>query len=1097
MAESYSLQATLSAVDKNFTSTMQKATGTTGELDKGMEKTNTSILDIAKGVGVFKLIEVGVSAVTNSLGSAIERFDTLNQYPKVLESLGASAEESDRGIQILSDGIDGLPTKLDEVAATSQQMFLVFRDADKASESTIALNNALLASGSSGDKAARGTEQYLKMLRTGKVDLDTWTTLQETMGIGLDKVAKEMLGAEASTSDLYDALKDGTISIDDFNSALVGMSDELGDLARVNTKGIGTSFSNMANAISKGVANTIKALDNLVKTSGINADGIAGIFDVLKGSINKAFNSINKAIEGASPYVEGFMKAVSKLTPVVPPLTIALLALTASFVTLKVIGTVTAMMGSLNKATLASNVSMAAYDATMKKAESSTLLFKAAQLAVKGVGTLVTGVIGGLKTVYQLLTKQTTIATVAQSGFAGVTTLVSTATKGLYAALGPVGIAMGIVSAVAAGLAFYYKKSTEESKKLKEEQEQMSESLASSAEAYDQNISKIVAQSKAVGSLQEEILTLTGQEHKSVEQKELLRQKIEELNGKVKGLGLAYNEEANSLSLSSEQIQKRIDLQQKQEMGNAAEERLIELQQKRTEVTEKLKKAEAEVQELEDTGLAYGINYRNMVQTVTDAKENQNEIEEKIAQATNTRNEGIKASQEALQLAQQTMVEQQKVNYESLTASQQTAFDTMQQQYESLRSSVTNAFDQIQQKEAISLEQMAENLTKNAEAVQMWADNVAILAERGVDQGLISQLEKMGPEGAQQAALLVQSSDAELQKLSETYSNSVKTANEAMVRTAGEGSQPFVDAMSDTVNKASTGTKQTFQTSDLFTLGGQITGTIKNDIEKGSTEVESASKGLVDKATTPLDDLKPKLYNSGKEAPSGLAQGIQDNTEVVGKAAQDMGNKVDNQLRSSLDIHSPSRVMISNGKFIVQGLAQGITENSTEPVKNITEIAEKMKSNLTNLPDEFNSIGNHTMQGFAEGINEGGEQAISNANRIANDVADTMKKALDIHSPSRVMMKIGGFIGEGLAIGMEKSKKIVADASNTLSNASMNMGYNPQMASELSSFGSSQEFHISIESNLDGKVIARETIVYTAEELLALQNKKNTAVGRR
>lgn len=79
---------------------------------------------------------------------------------------------------------------------------------------------------------------------------------------------------------------------------------------------------------------------------------------------------------------------------------------------------------------------------------------------------------------------------------------------------------------------------------------------------------------------------------------------------------------------------------------------------------------------------------------------------------------------------------------------------------------------------------------------------------------------------------MVNRSDEELKTLSDTYSNSVKAANDAMVRTAGEGSQPFVDEMSKTVDKASIGAKQKFETSDLFTLGGRITGTIKDDIEK-------------------------------------------------------------------------------------------------------------------------------------------------------------------------------------------------------------------------------------------------------------------------
>src|SRR5690625_1332581 len=57
------------------------------------------------------------------MDAAISRFDTLNKFPKVLQALGVSAEDSERAIQRLSDGIDGLPTKLDEIASTAQRMY--------------------------------------------------------------------------------------------------------------------------------------------------------------------------------------------------------------------------------------------------------------------------------------------------------------------------------------------------------------------------------------------------------------------------------------------------------------------------------------------------------------------------------------------------------------------------------------------------------------------------------------------------------------------------------------------------------------------------------------------------------------------------------------------------------------------------------------------------------------------------------------------------------------------------------------------------------------------------------------------------------------
>lgn len=211
-----------------------------------------------------------------------------------------------------------------------------------------------------------------------------------------------------------------------------------------------------------------------------------------------------------------------------------------------------------------------------------------------------------------------------------------------------------------------------------------------------------------------------------------------------------------------------------------------------------------------------------------------------------------------------------------------------------------------------------------------------------------------------------------------------------------------------------------------------------------------------------------------------------------------MGNTVDEQLRSSLGIHSPSRVMVDNGKFITTGLAQGIENGQNEPIRNIRTIADRLKNELNGFPNEMNTIGNYAMAGFADGINQGGEHAIENANRIANDVANTMRSALDIHSPSRVMMKIGGFVGEGLAIGMEKSAKLVGKASTLLSDASMNIssGAIGQQTSQLTG-ESSQSLSITVESILDGKILARETAYFMAAELQGISNKKNAALGRR
>ncbi|MFP7216938.1 tape measure protein [Lactococcus garvieae] len=993
MAESYSIQAVLSAVDKNFSSTMKDAAGASDDLDNGVQKSNTSIMDIAKGVGVFRLLEVGMNAVTSSVGAAVSRFDTLNQYPKVLESLGASAEDSDRGIQILSDGIDGLPTKLDDVAATSQQMFLVFRDADKASESTIALNNALLASGSSGDKAARGTEAYLKMLRSGKVDMDTWMSLQDTMGIGLDKVAKEMLGAEASTTDLYKALQSGEISIDSFNGALVGMSDELGELAKTNTQGIATSFSNMSNAVSKGVANIIKTLDNLVRNTGINADGIAGIFDVLKVKINDSFTFINKSIDSSTPYIVGFMKVTSQLTPVVNTLTPVLVAAGSAFLYFKIVQTVTPMINALNTSVKTSTAIFKNYEAAIKMGTGAT---KAYQIAV----------VGGNASV-----KISSILFGALTGKIKATTAASTASKGLLAALGPVGIALAVVSAAAFVLTKNYKQNTAETKALAEGQKEIKTSLEQSAKSQDDNAIKLKKQADNTTKLKDEIYKLSAEEYKTAEQKELLSQKIEQLNGQVDGLSLAYDEETNSLNLSNEQAQKRLDLQAKIQAGASAEESLLELQKQKVEITKAEKEAEDVMNSAREKTSNWLLanfsdlkNAKNAEEAYSTAKENSVEIDKQLSEAKAAIDEAEKARLEQLKQSRNEMVNQGKVDYQELSDAQKTSFDSMQSQYDSLLEKTTNVFEQVEQKQTISLDKMIENLKKNEEAMSKWSENVKILSERGVDEGIIAQLEKMGPAGATQAERLVKETSDELGNLTpegkakidefnNAMTNGMAETTHGMSKLAGEGSEPIVAEFEKTGKKS------------MQSLKGQFEGS--------------------------------ELQQLGKDVNAGIAKGLGVNVNEVEEAAKNSANKLDESYKHALGIHSPSRVMIENGGFTIAGLVQGIQNNQNKAESSMTSLATALVNSLDSLPNQFENIGYNAMIGLNNGLVSARGSVMNTANSIANDVANTMRKALDIHSPSRVMQAIGNFVGEGLAIGMEDSTKLVGRASESLAQASM------------------------------------------------------------
>lgn len=192
------------------------------QLEGKSTKANKSIRDMAVAVGAVKLASAAFNVLKNSVGDAVSRFDTMQKFPKVMKALGFSAEDSDKSIKKLSDGIDGLPTKLDDVVANTQQMTAITGDLDKSTDTVLALNNAFLASGASTDDANRGMQQFNQMLSTGTVDLESWKTLQETMPLALQKTAEAMgYTGKSAQRDLYAALKEGTVTFDDFQNKLI------------------------------------------------------------------------------------------------------------------------------------------------------------------------------------------------------------------------------------------------------------------------------------------------------------------------------------------------------------------------------------------------------------------------------------------------------------------------------------------------------------------------------------------------------------------------------------------------------------------------------------------------------------------------------------------------------------------------------------------------------------------------------------------------------------------------------------------------------------------------------------------------------------
>lgn len=99
----------------------------------------------------------------------------------------------------------------------------------------------------------------------------------------------------------------------------------------------------------------------------------------------------------------------------------------------------------------------------------------------------------------------------------------------------------------------------------------------------------------------------------------------------------------------------------------------------------------------------------------------------------------------------------------------------------------------------------------------------------------------------------------------------------------------------------------------------------------------------------------------------------------------------------------------------------------------MTKLDELPKS-IEKIPDFSKVAGENISVGLANGINAKAATAITAAQRLANAVSSIIADSLLIASPSRVMEEYGGYIGQGLAIGMEDTEPLVAGAAGSMMN---------------------------------------------------------------
>ena len=205
---------------------------------------------------------------------------------------------------------------------------------------------------------------------------------------------------------------------------------------------------------------------------------------------------------------------------------------------------------------------------------------------------------------------------------------------------------------------------------------------------------------------------------------------------------------------------------------------------------------------------------------------------------------------------------------------------------------------------------------------------------------------------------------------------------------------------------------------ELAVAMGQLIGALIYAINVNIPGVVAALFILIQALLNELSNHAYEFGSKGAEILANFLNGIADNIgKVIDAATNVIINFLDGIARNGPKI-------IDKGLWTVlqllRGVRDAITKYSAQFRQVGLEIGWAIIDGVTGgLAGKAWKIGSQLVQGAKNGISK-------------------LKNALGIHSPSRVMKEIGGYMGEGLAIGIRDEHQNIAEASTGLGKAAYN-----------------------------------------------------------
>ncbi len=413
-----------------------------------------------------------------------------------------------------------------------------------------------------------------------------------------------------------------------------------------------------------------------------------------------------------------------------------------------------------------------------------------------------------------------------------------------------------------------------------------------------------------------------------------------EMDGAVTVAKKTARKVGDVLQAEINQINQKIEAEQKKASEEAAAEELKQYQDNLSKKYQELSKAEGE-------------NVQKIREEIAELEAEWNK--KQVEAARTTAQEANEARLQELQTFQQ--------EYES-------ALDAIESKQESLQDQLADygeLFQRIDIKDeegnVIGEKFQLGDLQKEIDQIQKYGDALDKLQERGLSDGLLSEITNMGMEDAMDYMnKLISISDGAFDDYVQLFAEKQKAAQEVAAKVY-------------------------------------------------QSEFSSLEQNYFQKLPQSIADMQGQLFAAGTQAAGQFAAGMESQGTQMGTALeQAVGNAV-----------SGSQETTAAQTF--QSVTAGMTEQ--EPI--LTEYLAALKDRLITLmqgfQQEFQNVGLMLMEGVAQGVRDGKSGVVNAIAEVLAAAVRAARASMDINSPSGVYEEIGGYMAEGVGVGWNKKLK--------------------------------------------------------------------------